>query len=245
MKLNLILLGWLLASMTSFGIAPDTNLVCETDTFIERSWNIVLARVISAEVSDCNSHNVVDYCFEVVETLRGDQKENFCIRGHRMEFNHDFSSFKNHTEELFWKRSIGRSHVYEDTAVVPRFSVGWTYLIFLDKPYHVKAFEEVSRDSDKWLIYVKNKIAEQKGSEGDIKRNAIQRQVQFYISELLNGYPDIDKDDKLSIIKRCYEYVENHPDTTNSEVESFFMKQLDDLKSCSKLGSDSQQTPTD
>ncbi len=239
MKLYMLIIGWLVALMTnSLGIAPDAALVCEADTMIERSWNIVLARVTSAELLESKNHNIVDYSFEVVETLRGNQKENFVIRGHRMEFNHDFSSFNNHTEELFWKRLIGRSHVYEDTAVVSRFSVGWTYLVFLDRPYHVKAFEEVSRDSDKWLIYVKNKIIEQKDSEDETKKNALNRQVQFYIAELLNGYPEIEKANKISIVNRCYEFVENNPDVMNSEINLFFNKQIENAKSAPIRGAE-------
>lgn len=226
MKKLFFALSYLCVIEVCMGIASDPALVCNADQLIDRSWNIVLARVVSARVSGGNGCGAVKYEFAVIEALRGNQKENFFIKGRKMHNLDEFSSFANHTENLFWSGSVGRMTVEEDTSIVPSFSVGWTYLVFLDRPYHVKAFEEVSAESDKWLLYVRERIASQKDDATQIRNSAVNRQIKYHVDKLLYGFPEIDKADKISIIKLCYNFGETNFNATNDDIESFFDNQV-------------------
>ena len=65
-----------------------------------------------------------------------------------------------HADEDFWKRAAGRMSVMPNCVMAPpTFAVGHQYLILIGDPDDSKDLERVESDSDKWLVFVANRIA--------------------------------------------------------------------------------------
>jgi hypothetical protein len=126
---------------------------------IGRTKNIALAQVVKAEVLRGTE---VRYTFNRIKSISGSPAETFTIVG-RALVDGELTTFGNHTERLFWS-SVGRSTNDTDCQIYPTFVVGGTYLVFLDRPYHVKSFEQIVRthgdkqSKDKWLQYVEDNV---------------------------------------------------------------------------------------
>jgi hypothetical protein len=145
---------------------PFRGLACEMppaeqrtppEQLITRTKTIVLAEAIRAELVG----DEVRYTFRTITPLKGTPKDQFQING-RPDSDLDFN---NHFDTLFWENpSTGRTLNGPDCDIHPGFSVGHTYLIFLESPYHVKSFERITRThgardtKDKWLQFVENHI---------------------------------------------------------------------------------------
>jgi hypothetical protein len=70
------------------------------------------------------------------------------------------TTFANHTEDEFWKRSAGRMGVEGDCSMVPpHFIVGKRYLVIIGPAEDTKQFERVDSEDDRWLKYVESKTA--------------------------------------------------------------------------------------
>ena len=132
------------------------------EELISRTDRIVLARTIAA-VLEKDNYRVL-YTFETIKILKGKVDHEFTILGHPVYQGH-MTSFNDHFDLGFWiSHGSGRSFHGSDCFIHPSFSVGASFLIFLDEPYHAKSFEHVSKYlgeghiKDKWLIFVEDMI---------------------------------------------------------------------------------------
>lgn len=67
-------------------------------------------------------------------------------------------NFENHSNEIFNRWSVGRAEIAPDCELAPTFQVGKKYLIFFDKPFTFKSFEEISSTDDRWYIKTKELV---------------------------------------------------------------------------------------
>ena len=143
--LNLIFI--MFSSMALCCFAPKAEQVSTPEKLVKRVNKIYLAEVVE------NSSK--SFQFKVIETLKGKKKSNFRIDGVLAESNSE-TDFDKHSKEDFWGKSGGRMQVEPNCQITPSFSIGKKYLVFMDKPYHLKSFELItSVDSDEWLKKVK------------------------------------------------------------------------------------------
>jgi hypothetical protein len=158
----------LIAALMGFAVpayacyTPPPAQRTHADELIARTRQIVLARVVAAEMAvDANS---VSYQFKALRTLKGTEPENIRIVGFPGLWEGDIERFNDHADPLFWENRVGRSQNDTDCQIHPAFSVGGTYLLFLDEPYHVKSFEMILKTGggadvrDKWLQYVEKRV---------------------------------------------------------------------------------------
>ncbi len=140
---------------------PPAEQYTPPDNLIERSDNIVLAKVVEA-ITDRESFEVI-YTLETIKTIKGGTSGQFQITGHPAIWEGANRNFNHHAEPQFWSERGGRSQNGTDCKIHPVFSVGATYLVFPDQPYHVKSFEIIIRTGgdlekrDKWLQYVETR----------------------------------------------------------------------------------------
>jgi hypothetical protein len=73
-------------------------------------------------------------------------------------FDAQAASFNDHHDKQFWRNGAGRTTPGPDCQIRPSFVVGQKYLVFQDKPYHVKSFEMIRTENDEWLAKVKAEI---------------------------------------------------------------------------------------
>ncbi len=158
---SLLLITLLACTVQSLACtAPPPVQYQKASQLIARTKHIVLAK---AENAQCINEYDVSYRFKRVENLKGKTKVNFHFLGitDDLKYNH---SFNNHTDSEFWKEA-GRLYTSSDCHIYPSFTLGSTYLLFLDKPYHVKGFEKIEnvrgKNKDKWLSYVQNKTLDE------------------------------------------------------------------------------------
>ncbi len=208
-----------LLQYTCYGIASADYQVSHCDALINRTYNIVLARVVLARFMGGANCEVM-YELEPVQVLRGNQKDRFSITGEYLRSADDLRSFIGHSDTNFWHNAWGRILPDEDRIIHPRFSVGRYYLIFLDKPYHVKSFEQVSfsPEADKWYVYVKQKVDEQKDSEENIRYRAGMRLVSELAHDVNKLNPSIHRG---KLLQYGLIYVAEHPKITNSDIEAY------------------------
>ena len=125
---------------------------------VDRTPNIALATVIRAEVSG----QEVVYTFQTLKTIKGEPRREFQLRGEPSLYPAQSDDFERHGKKEFWSyNTMGRLTMDTDCKVHPSFSVGGTYLAFLDLPFHSKSFELIhvttGDQQDKWLKYVLNR----------------------------------------------------------------------------------------
>lgn len=122
----------------------------------------------------------VEYRFAVLQRLAGPDRNGFELRGHgagkpgATGFRFDVpggageretSTFDHHTAPAFWQRGGGRTMNGADCQIRPVFTVGDSYLVFLDAPWTWRSFERIEvvdgavDESDQWLAYVKAALA--------------------------------------------------------------------------------------
>ena len=141
--------------------APPPEQRTDPDELIDRTENIVLAKVIEAKTM-ANFYDVL-YTFETARVLKGHALSRFDLSGYPAIWEGENRRFDDHGDNQFWLPHGGRSSSDTDCQIHPTFSVGGTYLVFLDKPYHVKSFEIIIRTHgdpdtrDKWLQYVESR----------------------------------------------------------------------------------------
>ena len=139
------------------------------DELISRTTNIALAEVVRADAAS-NGWDVL-YTFKTIKPFKGNIEPAFQILGSANFGDMSNWRFNEHFDEGFWDDRAGRE--FHDTAcrIRPGFTVGGTYLVFLDKPYHSKSFEmilmtEGSADKkDKWLQYVEKRTVHHEFAE--------------------------------------------------------------------------------
>jgi hypothetical protein len=146
-------------SLACFSTPPEQ--ITPQDELIQRSKRIALATVVSAEFIE-KDYDVV-YTFKVEKILKGEVEKQFTIIGRPLIWDGEARMFDHHKDPSFWENQGGRLFHDTDCEIYPSFSVGATYLVFLDKPYHRKSFELIIRTHgtpkirDSWLSYVEQK----------------------------------------------------------------------------------------
>ncbi len=163
-RVKFISIYLVVASVIRFATAmePMDYQVCKQDELIKRTHNIVLARVVGAELID-ETTSSVRYKFQTEMVFKGEGKNQFSIEGIPLTSEHYITTFDHHSDALFWKPPVGRCMPWEDAKIRPAFCTGGWFLVFIDEPYHVKSFEHiVATKTDKWLVYVRDKIQEHK-----------------------------------------------------------------------------------
>jgi hypothetical protein len=142
--------------------APPAQQLVPPDELIARTQNIVLARAIRGEAKEDDYE--VSYTFRTIKILKGSALDTFEIMGRPAIFEGWNENFDHHFHKDFWSVSAGRLSNEPDCRIHPVFSVGGTYLMFLDQPYHRKSFEIILRPEgeadirDKWLQYVESRV---------------------------------------------------------------------------------------
>ncbi len=147
--LNLFFL--LFSSVALCCFTPKPEQVSLPEELVSRVRQIYLAEVIERDPKGFVQ-------FKVIETLKGKKKSSFRLEGALSESESDSGTdFYKHTREDFWTKSGGRMQIEPSCQITPSFSVGKKYLVFVDKPYHLKSFELISSvDSDAWLKKVRD-----------------------------------------------------------------------------------------
>lgn len=155
--------------------SPPTLQHVAPDELISRTTTIALAKVLRAEVAK-DGFSVI-YTFQTTRPLKGTPQKQFQVQGYPAVEGED-RQFNDHVDSTFWTNFGGRIHNDTDCQIHPSFSVGGTYLIFLDQPYHVKSFEIIMRaqgnadTKDKWLQFVESRIGASKSSNRSRVSNA-------------------------------------------------------------------------
>ena len=138
-------------------VAPK-QLSATPDELIARTTTIALATVVRAEMSGRD----VLYTFRTIRAIKGKSENEFQLRAEAALYPAQNNDFEGHSQNEFWSHRIGRASMDTDCKVHPSFSVGGTYLAFLDQPFHAKSFELIRVTTgdrqDKWLKYVLTRV---------------------------------------------------------------------------------------
>lgn len=137
-------------------LGPPREKIVSASELVKRSDSILLAKVVKL----ARQKGKTIYRFKVIEALKGKTTKSFSIVGEKpMEkFNSDFAS---HSDKKFWEVDSGRTTFRGDCTVLKTFNEGETYLIFPERPGHIKGFERITIDADEWLMAVRNELAKQ------------------------------------------------------------------------------------
>ena len=153
----------LLASLEAYGCyEPPPEQHVPVSELISRTNEIVLARGIKAEIEE-NDWNV-KYTFRTEKLLKGSVPARFSITGSPL-YQGALNDFNHHRDKRFWESYGGRAFNGTDCEISPAFGIGLTYLIFLNRPYHNKSFELITRthgsslQKDRWLQFVEQHTA--------------------------------------------------------------------------------------
>ena len=135
------------------------------DELISRSQSIVLAIAVNPEVEIIGIPGKTQWkrtrlTLRIIEVLRGESPE---ARQVEIIGQHYSNHFNDHADPEFWNKNMGRSPFYPSACgAVHSFVEGETYLIFLDAMKAAKSAEIIKRSDDKWLVYVRQSLSEQK-----------------------------------------------------------------------------------
>jgi len=158
MKLLFITLCIIFSTRSVACYSPPEIQSTSVNNLIQRTKTIVLAHVAEAKYKKIDHQ--VEYTFKLVKIIKGQITEHIKLDGYPLIWEGGLNTFNNHTESVFWDTGRGRLVHSTDCLIHPSFSVGATYLLFLDRPYHNKSFEQIIRThgdkgtKDKWLQYV-------------------------------------------------------------------------------------------
>ena len=96
----------------------------------------------------------------MIENLKGLGGERLYFPSSKFKFPNAQNDFVAHKNDAFWgDTAIGRVGYDDDCKIAMNFDTGQTYLVFLG-PFHVKAFELILRENDRWLSFVRERVGE-------------------------------------------------------------------------------------
>ena len=96
---------------------------------------------------------------EVIENIKGDGEPYVFLASAAGAAADAGGDFDGHQAAEFWDDpTAGRARLSESCQVRAPFSEGERYLIFVGAP-HVKAYEAIKADDDKWLDYVRARVS--------------------------------------------------------------------------------------
>jgi len=166
--------------------APPEAGITSVDALIERTSRIVLARAdaagseiwgagneqqprldrarelrkITEAAPPSGDRTVADVritTLTVIEELKGTGDERLYLPNHRFRVPNAESDFAAHSDNAFWNdNTAGRSGFDGDCRGAINFDAEQTYLVFLG-PFHVKAYELILREDDRWLAFVRER----------------------------------------------------------------------------------------
>ena len=155
----------LMALASSFGeagacYAPPPELFQPHGQLIDATPVIVLAEVVRREpLGDSDAGPSARFFFRTSTVLKGEAERQFAIQGAGDLDGHWSTTFEDHAEEEFWANNSGRVGISGDCALTPlTFEVGKQYLLFLGGPPDTKIAEQVVVDSDRWFVFVREKL---------------------------------------------------------------------------------------
>lgn len=177
MGLGMKLIGTQVACVFSFFIlsipsshacrVPPREQVLTPDEQIEMAVDVSVAKVIRSSTSFPSygsERHAVTYEFVVQEHIVGADEPRFIIIGTDEE-TRDKPRSSDHSDREFWERGGGRLYNGADCVLRPNFKVGEFYLVFRGSPAAWRSFEHIEavdgkpNPDDKWLSYVKGKLA--------------------------------------------------------------------------------------
>ncbi len=102
----------------------------------------------------------VIYSLRILEVLKGDASDTLEVPGDGDLSGIWDTTFSDHFQEEFWKHRTGRMGIRGSCDMVaPAFVAGARYLVFFGLRPDTKQFERVNSESDRWLTYVRRKLA--------------------------------------------------------------------------------------
>lgn len=149
MKSLFISLALVLSAATAVAcFAPNPDQTSTPEELVKRTKQIYLAIALKQDQKG-------PVQLSVVETLKGPKKSKIQIQGLLSEFTgNDFAA---HSQPEFWETNGGRMLVEPSCQINPAFSKDKKYLVFVDKPYHVKSFELIEDvEKDAWLKKIRS-----------------------------------------------------------------------------------------
>lgn len=142
--------------------SPPREQLVSPEELIGLSSNVSLAKAVGAAPM---SDGGVEYTFVVEKHLLGNSPAVFQIYGAKDYLDGQDHAFANHTDERFWQYGGGRLINDTDCKIRPTFTVGSTYLVFLDQRVTRRSYEQIVRTDgdedtkDQWLQLVERKVA--------------------------------------------------------------------------------------
>ena len=154
--------------------APPANQLMGVDEQIALASDVYLAQAVAATPLEGNA---VEYRFVVLQRLAGPERRTFTLSGRAAGTpaflaggpanagERERATFDHHTAPAFWQRGGGRATNGADCAIHPVFTLGDSYLVFLDSPWTWRSFERIEAvdgavdEGDRWLAYVRAGLA--------------------------------------------------------------------------------------
>ncbi len=223
-------------------IAPRSSATHHAE-LINRTKTIVLAEAIGFEPL---SHDSYRYQFKTIEILKGTAEKRFMLETHSYyKFDKKIIKelltakpdpavsydFDGHRALMFWDRAMGtggRVGILPNCRISPFFFLGRQYLIFLEKPFHNKSFEQIEKKDDLWLSAVRKVINK------PLIKSGYSQTLFEYLKSKKNIYlmkcPDRNNS-KFKMLKRLYG-DESRIDSYISPSSSYYFGSSPEAKQC-------------
>jgi hypothetical protein len=141
-------------------MAMPQNLARPHSDVIAEAKQIIWVEVVNTQQAKHvdKARKPVSYKLRVLRVLKGQVASTVALSGEGDLSGIWDTTFSNHSDAEFWKRSSGRMGVEGDCSMVPPlFIVGKRYLVLLSSSEDTKQFERVDTEGDRWLRYVESR----------------------------------------------------------------------------------------
>ena len=161
---SLVVIATLLLPAGSWACSYMPPSLFESDEIlVDGADAIVMARVVGFEPEvhrPASQPRMAVFHFESVQVLKGEPPPRFDLQGFLATEGRDHrGDFEAHSMPEFWARHAANSGMPGDCNAYGMFSEGETYLIFLRKHSHLRAFENIRSEEDLWLKVVRLLVA--------------------------------------------------------------------------------------
>jgi len=121
------------------------------------------AKMIFVAEAKASGNNPKMCQLHIVRALKGIAPATLPINCRTPSSSDWLTDFSAHSDTAFWQRRSGRLGIAGNcTLVSPSFQLGHHYLAILGVEPDTKQFEEVAGPTDRWLIFVQNRLQESK-----------------------------------------------------------------------------------
>ena len=171
-KLFSCLIFFLFSPVAAFAcVAPPADFIVDHNELERRTETIVLAIALggSGVMADVWGDEYELMQFERIEVLKGRTPLRFTIpNGFELSQVRDATGFEGgsletdydgHRDPKFWEQKYARQWNTAACALLPTFTVGNRYLLFLGTP-HWQGYERIRSDDDAWLEAVRDMVGE-------------------------------------------------------------------------------------